>query len=151
MGLAETTTTDTSTNSTTVSTTTTTTTPNGAEGCTPGFWKNNADKKDASQWTAPYDPDNLVSSVFDQAPADIGSLTLLEGLQLGGGGLNALTRHAIAAVLNAAHPEIDYPFTVVDIVISVNAAYNGLTDVEVLKDLLDVSNNLGCDISQNTT
>ena len=40
--------------------------PEGGEGCTPGFWKNNADKKGATQWTAPYDPNDLVSSVFDE-------------------------------------------------------------------------------------
>ena len=52
--------------STTTTTTTTTTTPEGGEGCTPGFWKNNADKKGASQWTDPYDPTDLVSSVFSE-------------------------------------------------------------------------------------
>lgn len=132
-------------------TTTTTTTPTGNEGCTPGFWKNNADKKGASQWTDPYDPTDLVSSVFADAPPEIGSLTLLAGLQLGGGGANALTRHAIAAVLSAAHPDIDYPLTVDEIVDMVNAAYaSGDADtIESLKDTLDAFNNLGCTISQN--
>jgi hypothetical protein len=137
--------------STSTSTTTTTTTPQGGEGCTPGFWKNNADKKGASQWTDPYDPTDLVSSVFSAAPAGIGSKTLLAGLQEGGGQLDALTRHAIAAVLSAAHPDIDYPLTVAEIVAAVNAAYmSGDADViEDLKDELDAFNNLGCDISQN--
>ena len=133
-------------------TTTTTTTPTGNEGCTPGFWKNNADKKGASQWTDPYDPTDLVSSVFDTASfTSIGNLTLLQGLQLGGGGANALTRHAIAAVLSAAHPDIDYPLTVDEIVDMVNAAYaSGDADtIESLKDTLDRFNNLNCSISQN--
>ena len=136
--------------STSTTTTTTTTTPEGGEGCTPGFWKNNADKKGASQWTDPYDPTDLVSSVFSAAPAGIGSLTLLQGLELGGGGVNALTRHAIAAVLSAAHPDIDYPLTVAEIVAAVNAAYGGDADaIEDLKNDLDAFNNLGCSISQN--
>ena len=63
--------------------------------------------------------------------------------------MDALTRHAIAAVLSAAHPDIDYPLTVDEIVDMVNDAYNGLTDVEDLKNDLDTFNNLGCDISQN--
>jgi hypothetical protein len=140
-----------STSTSTSTTTTTTTTPEGGEGCTPGFWKNNAVNKGASQWTDPYDPEDLVSSVFSAAPPSIGSLTLLEGLQLGGGGVNALTRQAIAAVLSAAHPDIDYPLTVAEIVAAVNAAYtSGDADViEDLKNELDTFNNLGCDISQN--
>ena len=137
----------TSTPSTTTSTTTTT--PEGGEGCTPGFWKNNADKKGATQWTDPYDPTDLVSSVFSDAPTGIGSKTLLAGLQQGGGDLDALTRHAIAAVLSAAHPDVDYPLTVAEIVDMVNDAYNGLTDVEDLKDLLAGFNEAGCSISQN--
>jgi hypothetical protein len=141
----------TSTSTSTTTTTTTTTTPEGGEGCTPGFWKNNADKKGASQWTDPYDPTDLVSSVFSAAPAGIGNLTLLAGLELGGGGVNALTRHAIAAVLSAAHPDIDYPLTVAEIVAAVNAAYtSGDADaIEDLKNDLDAFNNLGCSISQN--
>ena len=136
--------------STSTTTTTTTTTPEGGESCTPGFWKNNADKKGASQWTDPYDPTDLVSSVFSAAPTGIGSLTLLQGLELGGGGVNALTRHAIAAVLSAAHPDIDYPLTVAEIVAAVNAAYGGDADaIEDLKNDLDAFNNLGCSISQN--
>ena len=131
------------------STSTSTTTPEGGEGCTPGFWKNNADKKGASQWTDPYDPTDLVSSVFADAPTAIGSKTLLAGLQQGGGDLDALTRHAIAAVLSAAHPGVDYPLTVAEIVDMVNDAYNGLTDVEDLKDLLAGFNEAGCSISQN--
>ena len=78
-------------------------------------------------------------------------MTLLEGLQLGGGGLNALTRHAIAAVLSAAHPDIDYPLTISEIVDMVNDAYTSgdADEIEDLKDDLDAFNNLNCSISQN--
>ena len=140
----------TSTPSTSTSTTTTTT-PEGGEGCTPGFWKNNADKKGATQWTAPYDPEDLVSSVFSAAPTAIGDKTLVAGLQQGGGQLDALTRHAIAAVLSAAHPGVDYPLTVAEIVDMVNAAYlsNDADVVEDTKDVLAGFNEAGCSISQN--
>ena len=101
-------------------------------------------------WTDPYYPTDLFSSVFSAAPAGIGCLSLLQGLELGGGGVNALTRHAIAAVLSAAHPDIDYPLTVAEIVAAVNAAYGGDADaIEDLKNDLDAFNNLGCSISQN--
>src|SRR5262245_14568606 len=132
-------------------TTTTTTTPTGAQGCTPGFWKNNADKHDANQWTPPYDPGDSVSSVFADAPSSVASLTLLQGLQNGGGGVNALTRHAIAAVLSAAHPSLDYPLTVGEIVDAVNAAYKSgnAVIIENLKNLLDRLNNADCAIDQH--
>ena len=63
--------------------------------------------------------------------------------------MDALTRHAIAAVLSAAHPGVDYPLTVAEIVDMVNDAYNGLADVEDTKNLLAGFNEAGCSISQN--
>jgi hypothetical protein len=160
VGLATTTTTSTSPEptttttqpATTTTTTTTTTAPPGNEGCTPGFWKNNADKKGASQWgVTGFSPTQPVSSVFSAAPASVAGLTLLEGLQEGGGGVDALTRHAIAAVLAAAHPDVDYPLTVEQIQNMVNAAFasGDAATIEALKNVLDGFNNAGCPISQN--
>jgi hypothetical protein len=75
--------------------------PDDFEGCSPGFWKNHVDK-----WPAGYAPGDNLDTVFgtDAFHPDI---TLLDGLRLRGGGLNALTRHAVAALLNAAHPDVD--------------------------------------------
>jgi hypothetical protein len=137
---------------TTTTTTTTTTAPPGNEGCTPGFWKNNADKKGASQWgPTGFLPTQTVGSVFSAAPASVANLTLLQGLQEGGGDVDALTRHAIAAVLAAAHPDVDYPLTVLEIQNMVNAAFasGDAATIEALKDVLDGFNNAGCPISQN--
>ena len=149
--------TPTPTTSPTTPTTTSTTTPRGNKGCTPGFWKNNADKKDAVQWVPTgFSPDQSVESVFSAVPSDIANLTLLEGLQLGGSdegadGVGALTRHGIAAVLNAAHPDIAYPLTVGEIVTAVNAAFATGDKAEMLavKDVLAGFNKAGCPISQN--
>jgi hypothetical protein len=137
---------------TTPTTTTTTTTPTGNKGCTPGFWKNNAAKKGAVQWVPTgFEPDNLVGSVFSAAPTNLASLSLLDGLRLKGGGVNALTRHAIAAVLNAAHPGVAYPLTFGEVQTAVNAAFasNNRATIESTKDMLDRFNNAGCPISQN--
>jgi len=41
--------------------------------------------------------------------------TLLEALNARGGDMNALLRHSVAALLNAAHPDIDYPYSVVQV------------------------------------
>jgi len=79
-----------------------------AEGCTPGYWKNHLD-----MWPEPYVAEGagatLFRDVFGMDPCIPGGtdMTLLEALQLQGGGKKALTRHAAAAFLNAATPEID--------------------------------------------
>jgi len=41
--------------------------------------------------------------------------TLLEALNARGGDMNSLLRHSVAALLNAAHPEINYPYSVVQV------------------------------------
>lgn len=65
-------------------------------GCTPGFWKNHT-----SHWPDGYltsDSFNLTFGVAAFNP----DRTLLEAAQNGGGGADALGRHAVAALLNAA-------------------------------------------------
>jgi hypothetical protein len=119
----------------------TTTTPEGGEGCTPGFWKNL--RMHGGFWTL--NPDAPVSSVFSAATGASGSQSLIEALNNGGGGVDALLRQAVAAVLNA-RAGLDFPFTEAEIVAAVNAALtSGDPDViEALKNDLDEANNLGC-------
>jgi hypothetical protein len=76
---------------------------------------------------------------------------LLQGLQEGGGGVDALTRHAIAAVLNAAHPDVGSPLTVDAIVEAVNDAFasGDAAQIEAVKEMLAGFNEAGCPISQN--
>ena len=130
--------------------------PGGGEGCTPGYYKNL--KKHLFAWMdAGHDPDDLVSSVFNEsanAPyAHLGAATLHDGLSFQGGSTVAekaetLLRAAIAAVLNADNPNIDYAFSSASIVADVNAALAGQNPVTIisLKDDLDVANNKGCDL-----
>jgi hypothetical protein len=147
VGLATVTTTSTSTPTTTTTppptstttTTTTTTTPPGQEGCTPGFWKNHPEA-----WVG-YLPSQTFASVFGVAvPGQPAELTLGAALELGGGGANALARQAVAALLNAAHPEVDYPLSEAQIIAMVNAAITSgnAATIESLKDTLDEANNL---------
>jgi hypothetical protein len=119
----------------------TTTTPEGGEGCTPGFWKNL--RMHGDFWTL--DPNQTVESVFSGATGPEGDQTLIQALENGGGGVDALLRHAVAAVLNA-RAGLDFPFTEAEIVAAVNAALaSGDPDViEALKNDLDDANNLGC-------
>jgi len=120
--------------------------PTGGEGCTPGFWKNNADKHDASQWGA-IDPDATFTSVFGANDLPAGT-TLLEALNLGGGGVNALARHAVAAYLNSQAGDPDYEFTTAQVIAMVQAAMAS-NDYNAAKDLLADANEAGCPLSQN--
>ncbi|HXE74729.1 MAG TPA: kelch repeat-containing protein [Candidatus Xenobia bacterium] len=125
------------------------------EGCTPGFWKNHL-----RAWPSPYTPNTQIKDVFT-VPAGIytvnnkplGDNTLLDGLNMkGGSGLNGgvqiLMRAAVAALLNAAHPNVQYPRTEAEIIAAVNAALasqNRNTLVSLAGEL-DEDNNLGCPI-----
>jgi hypothetical protein len=97
----------------------------GTQGCTPGYWKNHTDN-----WEE-YAPSTKVSAVFAGAPAPYANLTLEQALALkGGSGLDGSTeillRAAVAAVLNAAHEGLGYPYRRFDqplaIIATVNAA-----------------------------
>ena len=111
---------------------------------TPGFWKQT---QHLSAWTG-YLPNMTISSVFDKAGGLLGGQTLLEALSFNGGtgskGANKiLMRAAVAALLNAEHPEIDYPLATTQIIESVNGVINPGDRDEVidLADELDAFNN----------
>jgi hypothetical protein len=125
------------------------TTTGGGDGCTIGYWKQNH----ADTWAdAGYDPDDLVSSVFPAA-ITTANVKLIDALDLPGGpgaagGERILIKQAVAAVLNAAHPDVDYPLTVVQIVAAVNAAIasGDRAQMIALATLLESLNSLGCPI-----
>jgi hypothetical protein len=111
--------------------------PTGFAGCTPGFWKNHT-----SLWPAPY----VTSTDFDATfgvNAFNPDLSLLQALNLGGGGLKKLARHGVAALLNATSG--DYPQDAATVIAAVAAAINSGT-YEPLATQLDTWNNLGCTV-----
>jgi hypothetical protein len=124
----------------------------GDEGCTPGYWKNHADS-----WAAAgLSPGQTTSSVFSGAIAfpSLGSQTLLQSLQGGGGsgslgGARILLRAAVAALLNASHPDVDYTRSASSIVSEVNAALtsNNRDTMLALASELDADNNGGCPLN----
>ncbi len=91
---------------------------NEPQGCTPGFWKQ-AHHLDSWQ---EFGPNTRFNRVFANA---FPGKTLREVLQLRGGGLNALGRHTVAALLNAAHDDVAYGMTVDEVVQAFNQAYAG--------------------------
>jgi len=101
------------------------------EGCTPGFWKNHLDA-----WQG-YAPDDSFAVVFG-VPYE---KTLLEALEAGGGGENALGRHAVAALLNAQ--QLSYRWDTDEVGTKVRYAYrNGA--FEEIKDVFEEFNEQYC-------
>ncbi len=112
----------------------------GGEGLTPGFWKQS---QHFYAWTG-YTPGQNYNAVF--GVNDDPALTLLGALQRGGGGNDALGRHAVAALLNAANENVAYSYTTTQIIALVQAAYAS-NDFESPKNLLASQNELGADLS----
>ncbi|MCU7919504.1 MAG: DUF4215 domain-containing protein [Candidatus Thiodiazotropha sp. (ex Epidulcina cf. delphinae)] len=94
----------------------------GGDGCTPGYWKQ---EHHFDSWTAPYTPDTDFSAVFEDA---FPGQTLLGVMHNGGGGMNALGRHTVAALLNAASTDVNYGQTASAVVDTFNAVYPGSKD-----------------------
>lgn len=121
--------------------------PDPDMGCGPGFWKNHLDA-----WAGTgYLSTQTLESVFD-IPNSFGldNRTLVQGLQGGGGkglkgGATILLRAAVAALLNAADADVNYPRTAAEVIADVNAALaSSRADMLSLATALDVDNNLGC-------
>jgi hypothetical protein len=104
----------------------------GGEGCTPGYWKNHLEDWPATGYS-PMDDFDATFGVDLFSP----DITLGQAIRLGGGGVKKLARHGTAALLSAAHPDVDYPYSVAQVIAFVQAG-----DV----DPLVAANELGCDI-----
>lgn len=143
--------------------------PGGGEGCTPGGWKehygqitgNGRSQNTAADWWAdtPFATgDEFAASITtDDSERDyvrglmlqnpgaslIGTRSMLAALDANGGGLNALVRHAAAALLNASSTEVDYDLTVDQVRAQFWAAVNG-GDIEGTKNTFQGFNQQGC-------
>jgi len=106
------------------------------EGCTPGFWK----QQHVYSWVT-YKPEDSYEAVFGVAVPG-GAPTLLEALGDGGGDIDALLRHSTAALLNASNPDVDYAYTVANIIAMVQDAF-ATGDYEIVKDIFETENERG--------
>lgn len=96
------------------------------EGCGPAFWRQ---PRNLDEWgDTGYSPWQTVESVFD-VPDQYGLdyVPLWVALRLPGGPGEAgaarlLLKAGVTALLNAAHPDIDYPLTEAEVISQVNAA-----------------------------
>ncbi|MET0052291.1 MAG: DUF4215 domain-containing protein [Candidatus Thiodiazotropha sp.] len=113
----------------------------GGDGCTPGYWKQ---PHHFDSWNM-YTPDTPFSDVFEDA---FPGMTLLQVMRNGGGKINALGRHTVAALLNAASTDVNYGHTPQSIIDLFNDAYPGSKDdYEMLKDEFADGNERGCPLN----
>ena len=121
--------------------------PTGGEGCTPGFWKNHPEAWAGTGFTT----GQTLGSVFTGLPNNLANASLLEALGFeGGNNMNGarriLLRAAVAALLNSASGDVDYPRTTAEVIADVNAALasGSRSTILDLASELDADNNLGC-------
>lgn len=109
------------------------------EGCTPGYWKQS---QHFDSWVD-YEPTDLFINVFGDGFIE---MNLLQVLWQGGGGLNALGRHTVAALLNAASPDVNYPYTTTEVIDMFEEAFNS-GHFESLKNEFEHFNEMGCPLN----
>ncbi len=86
----------------------------GDEGCTPGFWRNHTELWDgigSDDVTTTIQTTDGFNATFGVTPAQSGladTVTLIDAVNLGGGGLMALNRHAAAALPSAESVNYSY-------------------------------------------
>jgi hypothetical protein len=102
----------------------------GGEGLTTGYW---TQPHHVDTWVATgYSPEMSFNTVFGVNDPDYP--TLVQALGTGGGGFDALGRHAVAALLNAAHTHVEYAYTVAQVIAAVQGAYANPATVETVKN-----------------
>jgi hypothetical protein len=138
-----------------------TATPTGFQGCTPDYWKQS---QNFDSWTAPYDPTDLVKGIFNVNPyVSRGKLdlngdgkddTLLDALNYGDGSgtqgaARTLLRVAVAALLNAASPGVNYPYSESDVIGLVSGALSSKNRNTMLNmaNQLNQCNIAGCPLN----
>ena len=123
------------------------------EGCSSGFYKNDAQKFGATQWTTIL-PDDDFQTVFGPIAdlkgkgnnKDIALPDMLEALNTRGSGHNALAREAVSALLNSqVGSGVDYALSEAQVIALVSGALSGSAqDIEDARASLFALNHAGC-------
>jgi hypothetical protein len=134
--------------------TNTPTPPPAGQGCTPGYWKNHTQSWPPTGYSTGQAVDSVFSRTASAPYVAQGDATLLQALSFRGGSTiqgaaQILLRASVAAILNAAHPNVNYPRSVQAIVDDVNAALNTQNRDTILNlaTALDNDNNRGCPLN----
>ena len=105
------------------------------EGCSPGYWKQS---HHFDSYPAAYTPTTLFSSVFENA---FPGKTLVQVLSQGGGGLNSLGRHIVAALLSS-EAGLNTGYTTQEVIDAFNAAFPSSSYSGIIGEFEAVSNAL---------
>ncbi|NIS82346.1 MAG: hypothetical protein GTO14_19545 [Anaerolineales bacterium] len=111
------------------------------QGCSAGFWKQ---EQHLGYWPGEYAIEDSFEKTFSVGEAE--EPTLLQALELKGGGLNALMRQAVAALLNAAHTDIEYEFSEGEVITLTQDAF-GSGDYQQTADRFNLANEMVCPMS----
>ena len=114
-------------------------------GCTPGYWKQ---PHHFDSWPDQFDPNKSGTQFSDVFEDAFPGKSLSQVLGQGGNqfGLNALGRHTVAALLNAA--TLDYGLSVGEVVDLFNDVFPGTkSSYNDLKDLFEDLNEQGCPLN----
>jgi len=118
------------------------------EGCTPGYWQSHTYTWEAlgisseSKFGEMFGLLESETITINQHPNRITDPTLVQAIKAQGGGLNALVRHSVAALLNS-QSAINYPLTSEQVVLSFYEAYSS-QNYDVTKDMFAELNENGC-------
>lgn len=122
--------------------------PTKIAGCTPGYWRQVGDPWSHSpgqhldSWgPTGYHPADSFDDVFGVSSSfgDLGTVVNSPG----GGHERQMAFHAVAALLNAAHPDVPYPMTTGEVIGAVQAAYLS-GDFAAAHNLFEGYNEIGC-------
>ena len=126
----------------------------GQEGCTPGFWKNNAANWNYSAWPAGTFEDVPFDDIFDRVitinegkKGEQSDPTLEQALAAKGGDINALARHGTAAYLNSVDIEVNFGLSPAQVISLVQEGIDNPEKTNENKNILAAENERGC--SQN--
>jgi hypothetical protein len=119
--------------------------PPGGQGCTPGYWKQD---HHFDSWKV-YAPTDSFNAVFGLTGPFADSVTLLDALSTGGGGIYALGRHSVAALLDSVHGGVAYGMTAADVIAKTRAAYmsGDKAQIEATKNLFVALNERTCPLN----
>jgi hypothetical protein len=135
---------------------------NGDQGCTPGYWKQ---PQHFDSYPAGITPDTQLDVLLGVELPTYETLTVIQALELKGGGANQLIRQGTAGLLNVASEEVDYAMSLntvkrqfldgLDPILSptlfdaLNPDDNNDDDLELRKNFLDAANNAvgGCPLN----
>ena len=115
------------------------------QGCTPGYWKQTHHYHSWVGYSSTDSFNNTFGKLAFNPDINLGAALHLDG---DGNGLDALAKHATAALLNAAHGSVNYPYTTGEVIEKFQEAFDS-KQYEATKSLFNAANNAGCPLDNS--